>query len=185
MRAPAEREIKNDIVLQKCFECLTAKGIEAITIKDFSEATGMSASSIYYWFEDKDEIVLDAVKWGIDENVKVLFDYAFENTEDLYKLCDGIKVLAKAKKTQFRLIFQVATSPQYGERVRKYSVWLETMYKKYTEMLSKHLDMGFEKLYPFVKLFISVFIDCVIWDSWDEYDLETGYIINSVNNNGE
>lgn len=64
---------------------------------------------------------------GLDENVKTLFDYAFEHTEDLDKLCEGIKILALEKKTQFRLIFQVATSPQYGERVRKYSVWLETM----------------------------------------------------------
>lgn len=65
MRKPAEREFNKDVVLAKCFECLTMKGIEATAIKDFSEATGMAASSIYYWFEDKDEIVLDAVKWGL------------------------------------------------------------------------------------------------------------------------
>lgn len=185
MREPAEREIKKDVVLSKCFECLTEKGIESTTIKDFSETTGMAASSIYYWFEDKDEIVLDAVKWGLDENVKILFDYVFKHTADLHKLCEGIKILALEKKTQFRLIFQVATSPQYGERVRQYSVWLETEYKRYTETLSENLNMKFESLYPFVKLFISVFIDCIIWDSWDEYDLKTEYIINSIKNNRE
>lgn len=122
MREPAEREIKKDVVLSKCFECLTEKGIESTTIKDFSEATGMVASSIYYWFEDKDEIVLDAVKWVLDENVKILFDYAFEHTDDLMQLCQGIKVLVQNTKRQFKLIFQIATSPQYGEQVRKYSV---------------------------------------------------------------
>lgn len=40
--------------------------------------------------------------------------------------------------------------------------------------------MDFEKLYPFVKLFISVFIDCVIWDSWDEYDLEMESILKMI-----
>lgn len=185
MKEVAEKEIKKDVILSKCFECLTKKGIESTTIRDFSRATKMAASSIYYWFSDKDEIVLDAVKWGLNENVKVLFDYAFSHTEDLYKLCEGIKTIAKEKKMQFRLIFQVATSPQYGKRVRAYSVWLENMYKKYTETLSKHLNMPFEKLYPFVKLFISVFIDCIIWDNWDEYDLETGYIIDSIKHNGE
>lgn len=36
----------------------------------------------------------------------------------------GIKILALENKTQFRLIFRAATSPQCGEQVRKYSVWL-------------------------------------------------------------
>ena len=181
MRNPAEREIKKDIVLQQCFECLTEKGIESITIKDFSAATGMAMSSIYYWFEDKDEIVLDAVEWGLDENVKILFDFAFKNTDDLIKLCEGIKTLAQENKKQFRLIFQVATSPQYGENVRKFSSKLDHEYKRYTETLSKRLNMSYSQLYPFVNLFVSVFIDCVMWDSWDKYDMAIKSILKMIN----
>lgn len=180
MRNPAEREIKKDVVLSKCFECLTEKGIESITIKDFSVATGMAMSSIYYWFEDKDEIVLDAVKWGLDENVKVLFDFAFEHTDDLTQLCKGIKKLAQEAKKQFRLIFQVATSPQYGESVRKFSNKLDFEYERYTKILSEKLKVDFNVLYPFVSLFISVFIDCVIWDSWDKFDIKVHSIIKSI-----
>ena len=61
MRKPTEREnVQKDNVLKKCFECLIETGIEGASIKDFSNATGMTASSLYYWFTDKDEIVLDA-----------------------------------------------------------------------------------------------------------------------------
>lgn len=182
MREPAEQEVRKDVVLRKCFECLTEKGIEAVTIKDFSEATGMASSSIYYWFEDKDEIVLDAVKWGLDDNVKALFDYAFNHTDDLEKACEGIKKLAQQKKTHFRLVFQVTTSPQYGERIRKYSEKLDSCYQEYTEILSKKLNINFDELYPFVKLFISVLIDCIIWDSWDEFELETKYMLKIIKN---
>ena len=181
MRNPAEREIKKDVVLSKCFECLTEKGIEAITIKDFSEATGMAASSIYYWFEDKDEIVLDAVEWGLDEYVKIIFDFAFEHTDDLVKLCEGIKALAQENKKQFRLIFQIATSPQYGESVREFSDKLDYGYKRYTETLAEKLDMSFDKLFPFVNLFISVFVDCVMWDSWEKFDMEKNSILKMIN----
>ena len=180
MRSPAEREIKKDVILRKCFECLTEKGIEAITIKDFSDATGMSMSSIYYWFEDKDEIVLDAVEWGIDENVKILFDFAFKHTDNLTKLCEGIKELAMEYKKQFRLIFQVATSPQYGERVRKFSTKLDFEYKRYTEILSEKLAISYDLLYPFVNLFVSSIVDCVMWDSWDKFDMEMKSIITVI-----
>lgn len=180
MRNPAEREVKKEVVLQQCFECLTEKGIESITIKDFSVATGMAMSSIYYWFEDKDEIVLDSVEWGLDEYVRIIFDYAFEHTDDLIKLCEGIKELAQKNKKQFRLIFQIATSPQYGESVRRFSDKLDLEYERYTEILSKKLNLNFDILYPYVSLFISVFIDCVIWDSWDKFDIATKSILKFV-----
>lgn len=180
MRNPAEREIKKDVVLQQCFECLTKKGIESITIKDFSVATGMAMSSIYYWFKDKDEIVLDAVEWGLDKNVKILFDFAFKHTDDLIKLCEGIKELAQKNKNQFRLIFQIATSPQYGESVRKFSSKLDYEYKRYTETLSEKLNISFDSLYPFVNLFVSSFVDCVMWDSWDKFDMEMKSILKII-----
>lgn len=180
MRNPAEREIKKDVILRKCFECLTEKGIEATTIKDFSDATGMSMSSIYYWFEDKDEIVLDAVEWGLDENVKILFNFAFKNTDNLTKLCEGIKELAREYKKQFRLIFQVATSPQYGEKVRRFSSKLDFEYKRYTDILSEKLAISFDFLYPFINLFVSSFVDCVMWDRWDKFDMEMKSIITII-----
>lgn len=145
MRNPAEREIKKDIVLQQCFECLTEKGIESITIKDFSAATGMAMSSIYYWFEDKDEIVLDAVKRGLRKSIDEIFDFAFKNIVNLEKVCDGILGIAQNRKNEFRLIFQITTSPRYGESVREFSSKLEYEYKRYTETLAEKLNMNFDK----------------------------------------
>ena len=86
MREPTERDVKKDIVLEKCFDCMAEKGIEGISVKDFSKATGMSASSLYYWFKDKDEIVLDSVRWGLDKNVNAIFDFAFKHTQDAQRI---------------------------------------------------------------------------------------------------
>ena len=75
MRNPVERdEIQKDIVLKKCFDCLVETGIEGATIRDFSRVTGMTTSSLYYWFNDKDEIVLDATEFGIRMIVDSLID---------------------------------------------------------------------------------------------------------------
>lgn len=180
MRNPTERDFNKDAVLSKCFECLTEKGIEAATVKEFSKATGMAASSIYYWFTDKDEIVLDAVEWGLDNNMKKLFNYAFNHTDNLEKLCEGIRELGKENQKQFRLIFQVATSPQYGESVRGFSKKLDMQYHIYTEELTKKLDISYEILFPFVNLFVSSFVDCVMWGDWDKFDMETRSLMKMI-----
>lgn len=170
MREPTERDVKKDIVLEKCFNCMTQKGIEGISVKDFSDATGMSASSLYYWFEDKDEIVLDAVRWGLESNVNGIFDFAFKHTNDLEKLCKEIVKIAQEKKCEFRLIFQVATSPQYGEHIRQIADNLNFVYTKYTEVLSEKVKIPFEKLFPLVNFVVSSFVDCVIWEEWKKLD---------------
>lgn len=180
MRNPAEREIKKDVVLSKCFECLTEKGIESITIKDFSAATGMAMSSIYYWFKDKDEIVLDAVEWGWKKNVNDLFDFAFKNTANLEKLCDGILKVAQKNKKEFRLIFQVATSPQYGDHIRELAEKIDSIYKRYTEVLSEKLNVSFDVLFPYVNLVVSSFVDCFIWDDWDKLKIEMSCILDML-----
>ena len=180
MRNPAEREIKKDIVLQQCFECLTEKGIESITIKDFSAATGMAMSSIYYWFEDKDEIVLDAVEWGLHKGIDEIFDFAFKNIESLEKVCEGILDIAQNRKKEFRLIFQIATSPQYGDHIRELAEKVDSIYKRYTEVLSKKLNVSFDVLFPYVNLVVSSFVDCVIWDDWDKLKMEMSCILDML-----
>lgn len=177
MREPTEREVKKDIVLEKCFSRMFEEGIEGISIKDFSEATGMSASSLYYWFKNKDEIVLDAVEWGLNKHVNNIFDFAFKHTENLEKLAKGIIKIAMEQKKEFRLIFQIATSPQYGEHVIKLADKLEDIYKRYTEVLSEKLAISFDDLYPYVNLVVSVFVDCVIWEDWNKLEKELLCII--------
>lgn len=178
MRNPTEREIKKDIVLSKCFNCLTEKGIEAVTVKDFSEATGMASSSIYYWFEDKDEIVLDAVEWGFRKNINDLFDFAFEHTGNSDELCAGLLQLLQERKISLRLIFQLATSPYYGNKVRTFAGEISKRCEEYTLMLADKMNMQYEEIFPFVNLFISSIVNNVMWDNWGNLKYEMSSIVN-------
>jgi len=70
MRQSADKEeMQKDLLLEQCFNCLVSTGLEGVSIREFQNATGMTASSLYYWFSDKDEIVLDAVGFGINKIV--------------------------------------------------------------------------------------------------------------------
>ena len=62
-------------------------------------------------------------------------------------VCDGILKIAQDKKREFRLIFQVATSPQYGDKIREFAKHLEHVYIRYTQQLSKEFNVSFDELY--------------------------------------
>lgn len=68
-----ERESCKEKILRECFDCMAELGLEQITIRALCEATGLTASSLYYRFNDKDEIVFEAAFWGLETITKELF----------------------------------------------------------------------------------------------------------------
>lgn len=113
-------EIENckEEILRECFDCLAECGLERITDRALREATGLTASSLYYRFNDKDEIVFEATFWGLETITKELFWQAIQSVDsfdNLFRLFLSQLELFKAK---LKLIYQVAASPRYGERFR-------------------------------------------------------------------
>ena len=186
MRKPFERDIKKEI-LGKCFGYLARKGLEKASIKNLCEETGISSGSIYYWFKDKDEAVLDSAEYGLTAVTNELFDYVFSHIDDVgYVLKTFTQKLMEYKK-ELRFIYQVTTSNQYGERMRTIADKLDSVYITYAEKLSKSLNCDSEKLLPIVYLFISATLDYVVWEDKAkmEHELQAIYdILNVLLKNG-
>lgn len=85
MRQAAENRFNREETLGKCFECLVSSGLENTSIRNFSLATGLNSSSLYYWFRDKDEIVLEATLFGLKSIIDDLFTQAYGYLNDLDK----------------------------------------------------------------------------------------------------
>lgn len=83
MRQAAENRFNREETLGKCFECLVSSGLENTSIRNFSLATGLNSSSLYYWFRDKDEIVLEATLFGLKSIIDDLFTQAYGYLNDL------------------------------------------------------------------------------------------------------
>lgn len=80
-------------MLKKCFETLVETGIEGSSINNLSNATGMTSSSLYYWFKDKDEILLDATEYGLKKVLGALFAYAMKLSEQLNRPFEKVRLL--------------------------------------------------------------------------------------------
>lgn len=123
----ARKEINSDIqdeqVLKKCFDCLVLFGLERASMRDFCEATKLSTSSLYYRFENKDEIVLESAFFGLTNITKELFWAAVVKIKNYSELFDSILDNVDLRKARIRLIYQIATSPKYGAEFRLLTIF--------------------------------------------------------------
>lgn len=154
-------------VLSSCFSCLVDMGLEHATMRAFVKATGMTSSSLYYRFKDKNQIVLESAYYGLKIITQSLFLVAVNNLDDFESLFDVFFVESEKYKPSIKLIYQVANSPVYGDQLRELSKQLIPMYKKITVLIAEKLNCATENLEPFVDLFISCIREYMVWGNSD------------------
>lgn len=181
MRNPCEKEeVQKESVLKKCFDCMVENGIEQTSIREFSKATGMTTSSLYYWFKDKDEIVLEATEYGIRVIVDEYFDYAMEHIADVKELCEELQEISKQYQPYMKTIFQVVASPKYGTKITEVSEHTTILFDTYAKKLTSHINIPYDKVRTIVDLCISSVIDCVLWSEWEKLSRELELLMSTL-----
>ena len=156
-----EKTVKSiDEILELSFNYLMMHGLENTSIRDLAKETGMSLGSIYYWFEDKEDFVINSVKYGLMKSSAKIFSEAFE------KLSTRVMEVGKSEQRSLRLVYQAATSPTFGDRIRKNAEPLNNTYAEYINLLSKSIGAPFEEIRPLVFMFIATILDYVVWDDY-------------------
>ena len=82
---------KKEIITEVAFLLALKNGFNNVSIKEIQEATGFSAGSIYYYFKDKDEILLHMLKFYLSDNfyhyrdaIRNSNEYFIEKLEDIF-----------------------------------------------------------------------------------------------------
>lgn len=172
----------NDVVLKKCFDCLVNLGLEQTSMRDFCNATKLSTSSLYYRFKNKDEIILEAAYFGLTNITKELFWVAAVKISNYRELFESIVGNVELRITRIRLIYQIATSPKYGDEFRKKTLHISDVYATYTQMISEHLGCSYKELKPYVDLFVASIREYVVWEDRERLSQELMHIYVSLKN---
>lgn len=166
MGRQAKDNFRDDFI--KCsFDYLVKNGLENTSVRDLCKANGISSGNLYYWFEGKDEIYISAAKYGLEKVTDYLFSNAFGALKELHdfkSFFDNAIDYFDNVKEELRFIYQIATSPVYGARMRSRADVLNESYAKYISELSQIINCPLEVLTPVVFLFISALLDYVVWE---------------------
>lgn len=177
MRESVYSTLTGTDVQSRVFKYLVENGLESISIRELCRGTGLSQGCLYYWFGDKTGILCEATKFGLQNITDSIFGYVFENTDNLPLLFSECLTRVDGYHEEMRFIYQMASSPAYGEQVRREGKYFKKMYDSYAERLSERLGCESEKVRPLVYLFVSAVCDYAVWQDRENTQTELDYIL--------
>lgn len=100
----------------KCFiKTFSENGIDRTPVKKLAGAAKINEASIYQYFKNKDEIVVDCVKLYLEGELTQLCEVLSDQEEQLEVRIDRFLQLSGETSAQAKFIIQVLTSPIYGQ----------------------------------------------------------------------
>lgn len=159
---------KKKSIIILTWEYLLKTGLSDASVGDLCREAKLAQSSLYYWFENKDDIWISAGKYGLSKVVGALFDFTLNHTNDVRKYFDTLLCEVEKYKYELRLAVQITTSPIFGKRMRDKSKDFRLLYERYADELISIFGCTYEQAEIFIYSIISFVIDYAIWDDGDK-----------------
>ena len=151
-------------IIDITWKYLLEHGIANSSVGELCRETGLAQSSLYHYFENKDDIWISAGKYALSRVVDDIFDFTFNNTDDIERYFFTLLDECEKYKYELRLILQLTTSPVFGERMRKTVYDFNFLYEKYAEKIMELLSCTYAQAEIFIYSIIAYVIDFAIWD---------------------
>lgn len=175
LRIPKYRDNRIDI-LKSSFEYLSKSGLENISMRDLCKGIGISIGSVYYWFENKEQLIAETAEYGLLKVSDDIFSHVLMALDDIHSSFEICMEKIEEHHESLRYIYQLACSPVYCDLLRKMCANLEPVYHEYAIKLSKELGISVDKAMPLVYLFVSAVLDFAVWGNKEQTVVQLDYL---------
>lgn len=155
---------KKKAIIATTWGYLLKTGLSNASVGDLCREVKLSQSSLYYWFENKDDIWISAGKYGLSKVVDALFAFTLNHTDKIQKYFDTLLDEVEKYKYELRLALQITTSPVFGKRMRDKSKDFRFLYEDYANELISIFNCTYDQAEIFIYSIIAYVIDYAIWD---------------------
>ena len=159
-----EMSDKRKAIIATTWDYLLKTGLGNASVGELCKETKLAQSSLYYWFENKDDIWIAAGRYGLSKVVDALFTFTLNHTDDVRYYFDTLLSEVEKYKYELRLAIQITTSPVFGERMREKSKDFRLLYERYAEKLMGVFGCTHSQAEYFIYTIIASVIDYAIWD---------------------
>ena len=151
-------------IIETTWQYLLKHGLGHSSIGELCRETGVAQSSLYHYFENKDEIWISAGKYGLSKVVDALFTFTFNHTNNIHLYFANLLDEVEKYKYELRLGVQITTSPIFGERMREKANDFRLLYERYAGKLMGIFDCTYLQAETFIYSVIAYVVDYAIWD---------------------
>lgn len=138
---------KKKEIMERSYDCYSNFGLNNVGIKGLAKACGISSGSLYTYFEDLDDLIIQSTEHCMSKVEDDFMAKAPKDAADLERFIDEIPYwTAKNHGKKYRLMYQVYTNPKYIEHGRKFFDGVNKRYSEYAKQLEPRIGIPAQTL---------------------------------------
>lgn len=167
----SQHEKRKNEILEKCFDCYAEQGFGNVGIKGLASACGFSSANFYSYFNDLDELIIQATEHCMSKVEDDFMSLAPTGADDLDRFINEVPywtAINHGKK--YRLMYQIYTNPKYREYGKKFFEGVNQRYSDYADSLAEQIGFPSDVLRPMIFVFVRACVHYALYE--DEFYLQ-------------
>lgn len=168
-------------LLETCFEVFCKNGLENTGLKMLAEACGVTNGALLYYFDSKDNIIIEATGHcmaKVEEDFMARAPRSFEDIERFLR--EMPYITAKLHGGKYRFMYQVYASPRYREHGKVFFQGVNVRYHQYAVLLSGKLGMPVDYIQGMIYVFVRACVHYALFEDEEYLKLQLGAIRTSL-----
>ncbi len=163
-------------ILEGTFDYLIKNWLENASIRNICNHTGFAKGTITHHFYKKDDMICAAAEHGLKCISDKIFKNFYNGASDIDTFFDTCLDYIDDVKKELRFIYQVASSPAYGEIMHNSNFRFRHSYDDYARKLADASGGAYEDIQPIIYSFAATIVDYAIWQDREETQIQLNYL---------
>lgn len=164
-------EEKKKEIMEKCYECYAENGFGSVGIKGLAKACGISSGSLYFYFENLDDLVIQSTEYCMSSVENDFMEKAPRSADEVLPFIEEIPYWTAEKHgKKYRLMYQIYTHPKYREYGKKFFAGVDRRYTEYAKLLEGQIGIPAEDLTGLIFIFVRACVHYALFEN--EYYLK-------------
>ena len=167
--------------LETCFEVFCKNGLESTSLKMLAQACGVTNGNLLYYFETKDNIVIESTAHCMAKVEDDFMSRAPRSFLDIERFLREMPyITAKLHGEKYRFMYQVYASPRYREHGIEFFRGVSVRYHQYAVLLSGKLGMPVDYIQGMIYIFVRACVHYALFEDEEYLLLQLGAIRASL-----
>lgn len=151
-------------VINICLDHFIEKGLTEVSTRSLSNALRLQNGGLYYYFENKDEVVVLCAEEAAIRLERTLISPTVKRLNNPDDLVKKLKIDADIMAPTMKFLVSVCASKRYQNKVKPVLDRLSERYGIYVDSIAESLGCEKEKIEPYVYMAITAVANYMIFE---------------------